>query len=450
MSKVNQITKGLEIKLIGEAKKIIKKVECSEYALQPTDFISVFPKLMVKEGEKVQAGSPIFFDKYRDDIIFTAPVSGTVKEIYRGEKRKILAIKITADGEYTAIDFGKADPKKLNKTDVSEKLLKSGLWTLIKQRPFSTIANPKDNPKLILVSGFDNSPLGPDYDFIVEGQKEAFQYGIDALAQLTDGKVHLNLHQKLNKSEIFTQCKDVQINWFGGKYPSCMPGPQLNKISPMNKGEVVWVVNPQDVITIGRLFKDGIYNSEKVVALTGSEVNNPIYLRTRYGVHIADIFKAHTLSDNENRIISGNALTGTTLSTNSYLCTYDSQITVLPEGTQSRFIGWMTPNFDKFSFYKTMFSWLTPSKKYRLDTNLNGGERAFVVTGKFEQVFPFDIYPMQLIKAIMAKDIDKMEQLGIYEVEAEDFALIEFISTSKIEIQSVVAEGLEFLRKELS
>lgn len=450
MSQVNQITKGLEIKLIGDAEQTIKEVSSTQYAVKPTDFTSVFPKLMVKEGDKVQAGSPIFFDKYRDNIIFTAPVSGQVSEIHRGEKRKILEIKIAADGENQAIDFGKADPKSLDKEAVTEKLLKSGLWSFIKQRPFSVIANPNNNPKLILVSGFDNAPLAPDYNFILRDKMDDFQAGLDALDKLTTGKVQLNLHKTLNQVGHLSTCRNVNINMFDGKYPSCMPGPQLNKISPMNKGEIVWVVNPQDVATIGHLFRTGVYNSEKIVALTGSEVEKPVYVRTRYGVKMADVLKDNPLKPGENRIISGNALTGTKVAEDSYLGHYDSHITVLPEGRDSRFIGWITPNFDIFSFYKTMFSWLTPRKKYRLTTNMNGGERAFVVTGKFEQVFPFDIYPMHLIKAIMARDIELMENLGIYEVEAEDFALLEFISTSKIEIQSVVAEGLEFLRKELS
>lgn len=450
MSKVNHIKKGLEIKLVGDAEKTIQEVQATQYAIKPTDFIGLFPKLMVKEGDKVQAGSPIFFDKYRDDIVFTSPVSGEISQIYRGAKRKILEIRITSDGKHEAVDFGKADPNSMDKAAITEKLLKSGLWTLIRQRPFSTIAEPKDTPKLILVSGFDNAPLGPDYDFILQQQGEAFQTGLDALAKLSEGKVHLNLHHKLSQSPVLTQSKQVQVNTFSGKYPSCMPGPQLSLTSPMNKGEVVWVVNPQDVVTIGQLFLEGIFDSKKIVALTGSEVKKPLYLSTRYGVSMADILKNHALKTEDTRIISGNALTGTHISADSYLGFYHSHITVLPEGKHTRFMGWITPNTDLFSYYKAMFSWFKPSKKYRLTTNMNGGERAFVVTGKFEQVFPFDIYPMYLIKAVMAKDIDQMEKLGIYEVEAEDFALLEFISTSKIEIQSIVAEGLEYLRKELS
>lgn len=449
MSTITTIKKGLDIKLVGEAEKTITEVLAKQIAIKPTDFTGVFPKMLVKEGAKVKAGSPIFFDKYRDNIVFTSPVGGVVSEIKRGAKRKLLEIKIEVDSKAGFEDFGIADPNKLNKESVSEKLLKSGLWPLIKQRPFSTIANPDDQPKAIFVSGFDNGPLGPDYDFILHGKGEAFQTGLDVLAKLTEGKVHLNVHADNTKTKVLLNSKNVQLNQFRGKYPSGMLGPQIAAIDPINKGEVVWVVNPQDVVTIGQLFLTGKIDAEKIVAITGSEVLKPRYIKTTYGVQLKQILEDN-VSDVEKRYVSGNALTGTQVELDGHLGMYDSQITVLPEGKEARFIGWLTPNFDIFSFYKTMFSWLTPGKKYKLNTNLNGGERAFVVTGKFEQVFPFDIYPMQLIKAVMAEDIDLMEQLGIYEVEAEDFALMEFISTSKIEIQSIIANGLEFLRKELS
>lgn len=449
MSTITTIKKGLDIKLVGEAEKTITEVLANQIALIPTDFIGVFPKMLVKEGAKVKAGSPIFFDKYRDNIVFTSPVPGVVTEIKRGAKRKLLEVKIDVDLKGGYEDFGIADPIKLDKASVSEKLLKSGLWPLIKQRPYSVIANPDDKPKAIFISGFDNGPLGPDYDFILHGKGEAFQTGLDAISKLTEGKVHLNVHADNSKTKVLLNSKNVQVNQFKGKYPSGMVGPQIAAIDPINKGEIVWVINPQDVVTIGQLFLKGKIDAEKIIAVTGSEVLKPRYLKTSYGVNIKQILQDN-VSDVEKRFISGNALTGTKVALDGYLGMYDNQVTVIPEGKDSRFVGWLTPNFDVFSFYKTMFSWLTPGKKYQLNTNLNGGERAFVITGKFEQVFPFDIYPMQLIKAVMAEDIDLMEQLGIYEVDAEDFALIEFISTSKIEIQSIISNGLEFLRKELS
>ena len=449
MSKTTTIKKGLDIKLVGEAEKTITEIHAKRVALKPTDFIGVFPKLLVKEGDKIKAGSPVFFDKYRDDIVFTSPVSGIITEIRRGAKRKLLEIRIDADDTNESIDFGITDSKSLNKETVSEKLLKSGLWSLIKQRPYSVIANPKDEPKSIHISGFDNAPLGPDYDFILHGKGEDFQAGLDALKYLTNGEVNLNVHTTNTKTKVLLSSKNVTINTIKGKFPSGMIGPQLAALDPMNKGEIVWTVNVQDVITIGRLFLSGKINSEKLIAITGSEVLKPRYIKTSYGVCINDILKDN-VSDTDKRYISGNALTGSQVDKKGYLGWYDNQITVLPEGINARFVGWITPNLDLFSFSKSMFSWLTPNKKYTLSTNTNGGERAFVMTGQFEKIFPFDIYPMQLIKAVMAEDIDVMEQLGIYEVEAEDFALLEFISTSKIEIQSIMGDGLEFLRKELS
>lgn len=449
MSTITTIKKGLDIKLDGGAEKTITEVLAKQIALKPTDFTGVFPKLYVKEGAKVKAGSPIFYDKYRDNIVFTSPISGVVSEIKRGAKRKMLEIIIQADSKMEYEDFGAADPTKLNKEAVTEKLLKSGIWPLIKQRPYSVIANPEDQPKAIFVSGFDNSPLGPDYDFILHGKGESFQAGLDALSKLTSGKVHLNVHVDHTKTKVLLNSKNVQINQFKGKYPSGMLGPQIAAIDPMNKGEIVWVVQPQDVVTIGNLFLQGKFVGEKVIAVAGSEVTKPRYIKSYYGACLKD-FLADNVSDKEKRYISGNPLTGTKVEPDGFLGMYDSLISVIPEGNESRFLGWITPNLDMFSYYKAMFSWLTPGKKYKLSTSMNGGERAFVVTGKFEEVFPFDIYPMQLIKAVMAEDIDLMEQLGIYEVEAEDFALLEFISTSKIEIQSIIHDGLEFLRKELS
>lgn len=449
MSTIKTIKKGLDIKLVGEAEKTITEVLAKRVALKPTDFTGVFPKLLVKEGDKVKAGTPIFFDKYRDNIVFTSPISGEVSEIRRGAKRKLLEVIITADSKGLSEDFGMADPTKLNKESVTEKLLKSGLWSMIKQRPYSVIANPEEMPKSVFVSGFDNSPLGPDYDFILHGKGEAFQAGLDTLSKLTEGKVNLNVHTEHTKTKVLLNSKNVQLNVFKGKYPSGMVGPQISALDPINKGEVVWVVNPQDVVSIGQLFLTGKISSEKIIAITGSEILKPRYIKTSAGICLEDIIKDN-VSENEIRYISGNALTGTKVEATGFLGAYDHQITVLPEGTDQRFVGWIMPNLDQYSYYKSMFSWLTPNKKYKLDTNLKGGERAFVVTGKFEEVFPFDIYPMQLIKAVMAEDIDMMEQLGIYEIEAEDFALLEFISTSKIEIQSIIAEGLEFLRKEMS
>jgi len=449
MSKIIKICKGLDIKLFGEPQKVITSIDSKKIALKPTDFNAVFPKLLVKEGDKVKAGTKVFFDKYRDNIFFTSPVSGKITELVRGPKRVLQEIKIDADQEISYIDFGASNPNDLKREEIIKKLLESGVWPMIRQRPYSIIANPEDNPKAIFISAFDTAPLAPDYDLMVHGNGDIFQIGLDALIKLTDGKIHLNLNKAKNVSKVFSNSKGVQINYFEGPHPSGNISVQANKIDPINKGDIIWYINPQDVLTVGRLFLEGKYNASKIIALTGSEVKNPKYFKTISGTDISELVE-NNVKEGNLRYISGNVLTGKQIKKDGYIGFYDSQITVIPEGDYYEFIGWALPGLYKFSFYRTFISWMTPKKKYRLDTNIHGGERAFVMTGQFEKVFPMDIYPMQLIKAIMTEDIDQMENLGIFEVDEEDFALCEYISTSKIEIQSIVRKGLDLMRKEMS
>lgn len=449
MSEIIKIKKGLLIKLQGEADRTVSEFSSSKYALKPTDFIGVFPKLTVKEGDKVKAGSPVFFDKYRDNIQFTSPVSGTISEIKRGPKRILLEIRIEADGANDFVDFGAADVASLDREAIVEKLLQSGLWSCIRQRPYATIADPLQSPKAIFISGFDNGPLPIDLDFVLHGRGKEFQEGLDAIAKLTTGKLHLNLHATENKTGVLLNARNAEVNLFKGKYPTSLVGTQIAAIDPINKGEVVWTVNVQDVLTIGNLFLKGRYDAEKLIAVAGSEVLKPHYYRTKTGVCIQDMV-ANNVNEGNLRCISGNPLTGSQIEATGYIGFYDNQLSVIPEGDHSLFIGWITPNLDKFSFYRSLFSWFTPNKAYRLDTNLNGGERAFVMTGKFEKVFPFDIYPLQLIKAIMVEDIDQMENMGIYEIDDEDFALCEVIDTSKTDIQNIVRKGLDLMRQEMS
>jgi Na+-transporting NADH:ubiquinone oxidoreductase subunit A len=450
MSKKITIKKGFNIPLAGEAEKTITPIQAGHYAIKPIDFVGVFPKVLIHEGDKVQAGSGLFFDKYRENIRFTAPVSGTVKEIRRGAKRVLLEITIQADDIPEFVDFGKANPTSLTREKIVEKMLQSGVWPCIRQRPYSVIANPADDPKAIFISGFDTHPLAPDYNLIVEGQGADFQTGIDALKKLTSGIIHLNLQQETTPSAVFSNAKNVQINWIAGPHPAGNVGTQINKIDPINKGEVVWYLRPQEVITIGRLFNEGRFNAERIIALTGSEVLKPRYIRTHLGASIASIIR-NNVNDGKVRYISGNALTGRKIDSIGYIGFYDSQVTVLPEGDYYEMLGWALPGIGKFSFSDTFPNFLSgKNKKYQLDTNLHGGHRAFVMTGRMEKVFPFDIYPLQLIKSIMVEDIDEMEKLGIYEVDEEDFALIEYIDTSKTEIQTIVRQGIDLMRKEMS
>lgn len=449
MSTVTKIKKGLNINLIGEAEKTITGLKNNQFAIKPVDFNGVFPKMLVKEGDAVKAGTPIFFDKYRDYIQFTSPVSGKIKEIKRGPKRLLLEVKIEADDKQEMVDFGAGDPNSLEREAIIEKLRISGVWPFIRQRPYSVIADPKDEPKAIFISAFDSAPLAPDNDLIIHGQGDIFQTGLDALAKLTPGKVHLNIDADVTHSKVFTNAKNVQINAFSGPHPAGNVGVQINKIDPINKGETVWYLYPQDVLMIGRLFKTGNFDATRVIALTGSEVLNPKYYKTYVGASIESLVK-NNVTDVKKRYISGNVLTGNKVALDGYVGAYHTHVTVIPEGDYYEFFGWALPGLNKFSMSKAFPAWLFKNRKYRLDTNLHGGPRALVMTGQYEKVFPMDIYPMQLIKAIMVEDIDLMEQLGIYEVDEEDFALCEVIDTSKTNIQEIVRKGIDLMRKEMS
>jgi Na+-transporting NADH:ubiquinone oxidoreductase subunit A len=449
MSTVFSIKKGLDIKLLGEAERVITDLKSSLFAIKPTDFIGCFPKVLVKEGDEVKAGSPLFYDKHREEIYFTSPVSGKISDIRRGAKRKLLEIVVSSDGKNESLDFGAADPQKATRKEVIDKLLKSGLWPLIRQRPYSIVAYPNDEPKAIFIPAFDSSPLAPDFDLMVHGHGEEFQAGIDVLSTLTAGKIFLNVHAEKTNSKVFLNAKNVEINSFRGPHPSGNVSVHISRLSPLNKGETIWYVYPQDVMAIGRLFLTGKHDTTRLVALTGSEVKKRQYFKTRLGASLENMVKDN-VEAGDLRYISGNVLTGDKINKNGFMGFYHSQVTVIPEGKYFEFFGWALPGFGKFSFSRTYPSFLFPQKKYRLDTNMHGGKRAYVMTGMYEKVFPFDIYPLQLIKAILVEDIDLMENLGIYEIDAEDFALCEVIDTSKTDIQAIVRSGLEMIRKEMS
>jgi Na+-transporting NADH:ubiquinone oxidoreductase subunit A len=449
MSTVYNIKKGLDIKLLGEAEKTVVDLNATLFAVKPTDFMGCFPKLLVEEGTDVKAGSPLFYDKYRDQIYFTSPVSGKVSEIRRGAKRKLLEIVIESDGKNDSLDFGSAEISSLSREDITAKMLKSGVWPVLRQRPYSVIAEPGDKPKSIFIPAFDSAPLAPDYDLAVHGHGKEFQAGIDVLSKLTDGDIYLNVHAEKTVSKVFLNAKNVKINSFRGPHPSGNVSVHISRLNPINKGEVVWYVYPQDVMTIGRLFLTGKYDSTQLVALTGSEVKNPHYFKTPKGASIKNMVH-NNVNEGKLRYISGNVLTGDKIEKHGFIGFYHQQTTVIPEGDYYEFFGWAKLGFGKWSFSKSFPAFLRPGKKYRLDTNLHGGERAYVMNGMFEKVFPFDIYPMQLIKAVLVKDIDLMENLGIYEIDEEDFALCEVIDTSKTEIQKIIRDGLDMIRKEMS
>ncbi len=449
MSEIIKIRKGLDIKLKGKADKIfIKAPRSKTYAVKPIDFHSLTPKIVAKPCDEVKVGSVLFYDKYRPEIKYTSPVSGIVQTIVRGERRRIVEVVIEDDGKDTAESFLQGDPGKLTREQIAENLLESGLWPVIQQRPYGIVAAPNDVPKAIFISGFDTAPLAPDYDFIMKDTEEDFQTGIDALAKLTDGEIHLSLDASYPAAKTYTNAKNVVRHLFKGPHPTGNVGIQIHKISPINKDEIYWTVKPQDVVAIGKLFKTGKYDPNVIVALSGSEVKKPVYYKLIRGAQITPVIEDNLLKENV-RLISGNVLTGRQISNEGYIGFSDSQLTVIPEGDHYEFIGWVLPGLKKFSVSKTYLSWLTPNREYRLDTNLSGGERPFVMTGEYEKVVPMDIFPVQLLKSIIVDDIDKMEQLGIYEVIEEDLALCEFICASKTPVQTVLRQGLNTLRKEL-
>jgi Na+-transporting NADH:ubiquinone oxidoreductase subunit A len=449
MPNVIKIRKGLDVKLKGTAEKIISQAEpASSYAIKPIDFPGITPKLAARPDDKVKVGSVLFFDKLRPEIKFTSPVSGVVKAVNRGERRRILEVVVESDGKNESLDFKAGDPNGMSRQEVQTKILDSGLWPAIRQRPYAVIARLQGEPKAIFISGFDTAPLAPDMDLIVKGQNSYFQKGIDALKRLTTGEVHLSLNAVYPPSDVFTGVKGVNIHYFKGPHPAGLPGIQIHHIDPVNKGDIVWYVNPQEVIMIGKLFETGKYDTSRTIALTGSEVKKPRYYKVLGGCSIESLV-ADNVNGTNLRYISGNALTGTRINKIGYLGFYDSQLTVLPEGDHYEMFGWMLPGLKKFSLSHSYPTWLSPGKEYRVDTNLKGGVRPFVLTGEYEKVLPMKLYPMQLLKSIIVDDFEKMEALGIYEVAEEDFALCEFICPSKIEIQSIIRQGIDLMIKEL-
>ncbi|MCB2208116.1 MAG: Na(+)-translocating NADH-quinone reductase subunit A [Bacteroidetes bacterium] len=449
MSTAYKIKKGLDIKLLGEAEKTIVDLNAKRFAIKPPDFIGCFPKMLVEEGDLVKTGTPLFYDKYRKEIKFTSPVSGKVMEIVRGAKRRLLQVIIESDGKDEAVDFGKTDISSVDRDTIIEKMLTSGVWPMIRQRPYSIVADPKVAPKAIFVSAFNTAPLAADFDLVVHGKGTEFQAGLDILAKLTTGKVYLNIDAKNTTSKVFLNSKNVQINQFSGPHPASNVSVHASRLDPINKGEVIWYAGPQEVVSIGKLFLEGKLDSERVIAFAGSEVLHPKYFKTNMGARIVNMASGN-VTGGTNRFISGNVLTGDQIEKDGFVGFYDSLVTVIPEGDYHEFFGWIKPGLNKFSFSKTFLSQFFPNKKYRLDTNLHGGKRAYVMTGKLEKVFPFDIYPLQLIKAIIVEDIDLMEQLGIYEIDDEDFALCEVIDTSKTNMQQIVRKGLDLMRQEMS
>ncbi|MBL6445484.1 Na(+)-translocating NADH-quinone reductase subunit A [Fulvivirga sp. 29W222] len=452
MSKFIKLKKGFDINLAGKAEKKIVEVEQPEtFAYKPSSFHGILrPKLKVKEGDTVKAGTPILFDKKNDKVLHVAPVSGEIVEIRRGEKRKILEVVILADKsiEYETFDkYTVSDINGLSRENIVDQMLGSGVWPNLVQRPYGVIADPSETPKAIFISAFDTHPLAPDYSLIFKGQDQYFQAGIDILKKLTPGAVHVNVNGDAEVSPMFAHAKNIELNKFSGPHPVGNVGVQIHHLDPINKGDVVWTVNPYGVIQIGKLFLEGKYDASRVIAVAGSEVKNPQYYKTFTGASIKRFVEGN-LSNDHVRFVSGNALTGSKIAADGHLGFHDSLLTVLPEGDQYELFGWIKPTTQKLSFQRAfgLLSFLFPKKEYALDTNVKGEPRAFVQTGVFEKVTPMDVLPTYLLKAILAEDFDDMEALGIYEIIEEDLALCEFVDVSKHDVQDIVREGLNLMR----
>lgn len=449
MSKDIRIRKGFDIKLVGEAEKqTVQAIASNVYAIQLSDFHGVIPKMLKKVGDKIQAGEAVFYNKTNEAMKFASPVSGEILEIIRGERRRILTIKISADKEQKHVSVASLNVDSANAETIKNHLLATGCWPFISQRPYAIIANPDVAPKAIFISAYASAPLAADYDYVLAGKEAELQAAVTALGKLTEGAVNVSVG-KDSKSPLLG-LNGVTFHKVSGPHPSGNVGTQINKIDPINKGEVVWTVTPQDLVIIGELLLTGKFNAERIVALVGSSVKAPKYYKTIIGAEVASFVYASGVKSDDIRVISGNVLTGSKVNPDGFLDYYNNTVSVIPEGDDYDLFGWNKPVFNKISTSRALtFSWLMPNKKYDLDTNTNGEHRAFVVTGTFEEVFPLDIYPLQVLKACMVKDLDEMEALGMYELAPEDFALTEFVDVSKQPHQQIIRDGLDLMYKEI-
>ncbi|MGM1055387.1 MAG: Na(+)-translocating NADH-quinone reductase subunit A [Bacteroidota bacterium] len=446
MSKDIRIKRGLALRLKGEAEKqLVEAPRSKTYAIKPPDFHSVVPKMTLKEGAMVLAGEELFYSKYTGEVKFTSPVSGTLIEIKRAERRRIVEVIIEAHPTDSYKDFGKMNAETAAPEDVKSRILESGCGAFIKQRPYDIVADPKDTPKAIFISAVSTAPLAADLGFVLKDKVAAFQEGINALKKLTPGKVHLSVDA--SSEPVLKGIKGVELHRVKGPHPAGNVGVQIHKIDPLNMGERVWIVGAEDVSIIGNLFLTGEFHADRTIAVTGSEAKDRKYYKIKIGANVSDLIPQ---MPDSVRIISGDVLTGDKISNNQYIGFYPNSITLIPEGNQYRMFGWLPFTYNNIhSNSKTSLSWLMPKKKFEPNTNLNGEERALVVTGEMEEVLPMDIYPMQLLKACIAGDIEKMENLGIYEVAPEDFALIDYVNTSKIEAQEIIRLGLDLMITEV-
>ena len=441
MSKLIKLRKGLDVNLKGKAALETVSVKCpGEYALVPDDFTGMKPKVVVNEGDTVLAGDALFVDKKHPEVKFVSPVSGTVTLVERGDRRKLLSVRVKSDGKQQSREFDV-------KGDIKAVLMESGMFAFFRQRPYDVVANPEDKPKAIFVSAFNSMPLSQDFSYVVKGQEEEFKAGIKALSAIA--KVNLGINVAQSKT-FLNDVPNCEVTVFDGPAPAGNVGVQINHVDPINKGEVVWTIGAEEVIFVGRLMKTGRVDLTRTIAVAGSEVKKPAYANVKVGQKLDTLLPGQISDASSLRIINGNVMTGIKTSKDGYLAAHATEVNVIPEGDHAdEFMGWIMPRFNTFSTHRSYLSWLFGKKKeYVFDARVKGGERHMIMSGEYDKVFPMDIFAGYLIKAIITGDIDRQEALGIYEVAPEDFAIAEFVDSSKLELQRIVREGLDILRKE--
>ncbi len=443
-----KLRKGLDINLVGRAEeKLINVPQAQEYALVPDDFTGITPKVVVHEGDVVKVGDALFVNKAFPEEGFASPVSGTVTAVVRGERRKVLCVKVKADEKQQFVDFVKKDVNGLSSEEVRTDLLNAGLFGYINQLPYAITTNPGISPKAIFISALRDKPLAGNFEYELQGNEEYFQTGITALSKIA--KVYLGIGKHQSNS-VLTSVQNAEVTVFDGPCPAGNVGVQVNHLSPVNKGETVWTVDPSAVIFFGRLFLTGKVDLHKKVAVAGSEIKDPAYVDVLIGTPLGILVKDNLKATHHVRLINGNPLLGRKASLKDYLGAHTSEVTAIPEGDDAdETLGWIRPRISQFSTNRSYFSWLFGKKKaYNLDARIKGSERHMIMSGEYDKVLPMDILGEYLIKAIITGDIDKQEQLGIYEISPEDFALAEFVDSSKLPLQKIVREGLNILRKE--
>jgi len=447
MSEQIRLKKGLDLPIKGAALcKVTKAVAADLVSVKLTDFRGVVPRLLVKEGDAVLAGTPLFADKQRSEIVFPSPVAGTVESIVRGDKRKLLEIRVRANGPQESVRFN--IPNQLDQECVKDILLESGLWACLRQRPYGVVADPQATPKAIFISAYNTAPLGADFNFALSEDAAELQAGINALAKIAP-KLCMGLDAKAG-SDVFHKLASVNAYQFSGPHPAGNVGVQINHISPINKGEVVWTIDLNSLAAVGRLFLHGVVDLSRKIAVAGPAALNPAYVECVPGISMSQISEFFDKSKGELRVISGDVLTGESVGEDGFLGFYDSQVSVIAEGHYQEPFGWAKPfRFKKFTFSHT-YPTFCFKKKFDMDTNENGGQRPFLMNDVYQKVLPMDIYALPLFKAILAADIEKMEQLGIYEVIEEDMALCEYVCPSKVDIQNIIRQGIELMMKEMA